>query len=330
VASCVLAALVGAAGFVPPAGVAPHVSAYTHVHIRRHYIWASEQAAVKDLSITEALDALGEEGSVAGVYSAADGNGVVRFVGMSRNMVTSLRGHVAALPDRIASVRIRSFAKPNRVEMEATKREWIRELGYTPDGNDADAAVWAESVRSTAADVSSPFEQQADGVTASPSTSVLELSVANVDKVLDEVRPYLVADGGNVQVVRVDEESRGVFLQLQGACGSCPSSTVTMKMGIERVLKENFGDLGEVTAVDPSDATAGDTVSVLTPDLVMESLEQLMPAILGLGGAIEVDTVSGGCVTLRYRGPAKVKLGIELALKDNEAIDEVKFVPLEK
>ncbi|KAL3929107.1 MAG: hypothetical protein SGPRY_002099, partial [Prymnesium sp.] len=58
----------------------------------------------------------------------------------------------------------------------------------------------------------------------------------NVDKVLDEVRPYLIADGGNVAVAGVDLETRDVQLILEGACGSCPSSTVTMKMGIERVL----------------------------------------------------------------------------------------------
>ncbi|EOD21094.1 hypothetical protein EMIHUDRAFT_60252, partial [Emiliania huxleyi CCMP1516] len=54
----------------------------------------------------------------------------------------------------------------------------------------------------------------------------------------EQVRPYLVADGGNVAVVSVDAAMRNVYLRLEGACGSCPSSTVTMKMGIERVLRE--------------------------------------------------------------------------------------------
>lgn len=58
-----------------------------------------------------------------------------------------------------------------------------------------------------------------------------------MDAVLEEVRPYLLADGGNVAVAGVDLETRDVRLVLQGACGSCPSSTVTMKMGIERVLR---------------------------------------------------------------------------------------------
>ena len=56
-----------------------------------------------------------------------------------------------------------------------------------------------------------------------------------VDKALDEVRPYLIADGGNVEVVAVQDGV--VMLRLQGACGTCPSSTATMKMGIERSLR---------------------------------------------------------------------------------------------
>ena len=58
---------------------------------------------------------------------------------------------------------------------------------------------------------------------AAPAAATLEFTVDNVDKTLDEVRPYLISDGGNVKVVSVDPASFGVELQLQGACGSCPS-----------------------------------------------------------------------------------------------------------
>ncbi len=50
-----------------------------------------------------------------------------------------------------------------------------------------------------------------------------------------KVRPYLIADGGDVSVAAV--EGGTVLLRLEGACGTCPSSTATMKMGIERALK---------------------------------------------------------------------------------------------
>ena len=54
----------------------------------------------------------------------------------------------------------------------------------------------------------------------------MEFTVQNVNKVLDEVRPHLISDGGNVAVHKIDPEKRSVELVLEGACGSCPSSTV--------------------------------------------------------------------------------------------------------
>ncbi|NEQ87639.1 MAG: NifU family protein, partial [Moorea sp. SIO2I5] len=64
----------------------------------------------------------------------------------------------------------------------------------------------------------------------------MALTPENVETVLDEMRPYLIADGGNVELVELDGPT--VKLRLQGACGSCPSSTMTLRMGIERRLKE--------------------------------------------------------------------------------------------
>jgi Fe-S cluster biogenesis protein NfuA len=72
----------------------------------------------------------------------------------------------------------------------------------------------------------------------------LALSPDNVEQVLDELRPYLMADGGNVELVEIDGPV--VRLRLQGACGSCPSSTMTLKMGIERRLREMIPEIAEV------------------------------------------------------------------------------------
>jgi Fe-S cluster biogenesis protein NfuA len=58
------------------------------------------------------------------------------------------------------------------------------------------------------------------------------------------MRPYLMADGGNVELVEIDGPI--VKLRLQGACGSCPSSTMTLKMGIERRLREKIPEIAEV------------------------------------------------------------------------------------
>ena len=72
----------------------------------------------------------------------------------------------------------------------------------------------------------------------------LALTPDNVENVLDELRPYLISDGGNVELVEIDGPV--VKLRLQGACGSCPSSTMTLKMGIERRLREKIPEIAEV------------------------------------------------------------------------------------
>jgi len=72
----------------------------------------------------------------------------------------------------------------------------------------------------------------------------LALTPENIETVLDEMRPYLMADGGNVELVEIDGPI--VKLRLQGACGSCPSSTMTLKMGIERRLREMIPEIAEV------------------------------------------------------------------------------------
>ncbi len=75
----------------------------------------------------------------------------------------------------------------------------------------------------------------------------LALTTDNVETVLDELRPYLMADGGNVELAEI--EGPIVKLRLQGACGSCPSSAMTLKMGIERRLREKIPEIVEVAQV---------------------------------------------------------------------------------
>ena len=69
-----------------------------------------------------------------------------------------------------------------------------------------------------------------------------------VEKVLDQIRPMLMRDGGNVELVSID---RGVVkVRLQGACAGCPMSQMTLRNGIEKVLKDK---IPEVTAVVPAE-----------------------------------------------------------------------------
>jgi Fe-S cluster biogenesis protein NfuA len=71
-----------------------------------------------------------------------------------------------------------------------------------------------------------------------------------VEKVLDEdIRPALIADGGNVTVVDVEEEKGEVYLKLEGACAGCPMSQVTLKNFVEQVLKEKIPEVKKVLAV---------------------------------------------------------------------------------
>lgn len=69
-----------------------------------------------------------------------------------------------------------------------------------------------------------------------------------VQAVLEQVRPMLQRDGGDVELVEVTADNI-VKVKLQGACGSCPMSTMTLKMGIERAIKEQIPEIVEVQQV---------------------------------------------------------------------------------
>ena len=71
---------------------------------------------------------------------------------------------------------------------------------------------------------------------------------AQVEEVLNQVRPALQADGGDVELVDVSDDGV-VSVRLTGACGSCPMSTMTLKMGIEKTLMENLPEVKEVVQV---------------------------------------------------------------------------------
>jgi Fe-S cluster biogenesis protein NfuA len=101
------------------------------------------------------------------------------------------------------------------------------------------------SSETTTPTAEAPADQAPAGV--APAGDPRALTVENVERVLDELRPYLMADGGNVEIVEIDGPI--VKVRLQGACGSCPSSTMTLKMGIERKLRESIPEVSEVVQV---------------------------------------------------------------------------------
>lgn len=69
-----------------------------------------------------------------------------------------------------------------------------------------------------------------------------------VEAALNKIRPSLKADGGGVELIEAGED--GVIkVKLTGACGGCPMSQMTLKMGIERILKEEIPEVKEVISV---------------------------------------------------------------------------------
>lgn len=75
---------------------------------------------------------------------------------------------------------------------------------------------------------------------------------AQVEETIEVVRPALQADGGDIVLKEVDEATGIVYVTLVGACGTCPTSTVTLKAGIERIMRDRIDGVTEViNVVDP-------------------------------------------------------------------------------
>ena len=73
-----------------------------------------------------------------------------------------------------------------------------------------------------------------------------------IERALDEIRPALQADGGDVELVDIEEDGT-VLVQLQGACKGCPMSQLTLSNGVERVLRDRVSDDIRVKSADMPD-----------------------------------------------------------------------------
>jgi Fe-S cluster biogenesis protein NfuA len=286
-----------------------------------------------------------------------------QHVGITRNLEETLQAHLEEHgSEKVAFVRALSFIIPNEGAMESIASDWRKEAigmggktnfdpvlaameqdfdeeddddDFDEDDDDSYFEMMADAMSASRSDLASargieeppkpvvsPFDQPIYATTADG--QALEFTRENVDKVLEEIRPYLISDGGNVSVERVDETTRNVYLKLEGACGSCPSSTVTMQMGIERVLKENFKDLGEVIRVEEE---GEEKPTELTYQVVEQEVNRIKPAIVAMGGLVDIVSVDPiGVVEIKFRGANKVRQGVELALLDIDFVKHVKFV----
>ncbi|MEZ4322990.1 MAG: NifU family protein [Myxococcota bacterium] len=138
-------------------------------------------------------------------------------------------------------------------------------LGDSPTAptNASEQAGWSSAPAASAAPASrpaappagpapvSPFAAEPSGADAAetPSdTAGAPLTVEQVEALFEDmVRPALQSDGGDIDLVKVEDND--VYVRLVGACSSCPSSTVTMKMGVERLLAEEFPQFRQLIQV---------------------------------------------------------------------------------
>ncbi|WCJ42227.1 NifU-like protein 3 chloroplastic [Euphorbia peplus] len=149
--------------------------------------------------------------------------------------------------------------------------------------------------------------RKSSGLVVSP-RCVLPLTEENVEKVLEQVRPGLMADGGNVVLHEID--GLVVVLKLQGACGSCPSSTMTLKMGIETRLRDK---IPEIMAVEQIQDT--ETGLELNEENIEKVLAEIRPYLSGTGGGVlELVQIDDYIVKVRLSGPAAGVMTVRVAL----------------
>ena len=102
--------------------------------------------------------------------------------------------------------------------------------------------VIPEHEESSIEEVSIPAPTPAE---AEPVEEGMELTVENVEEIIDEyIRPGVAADGGDIQLVKIEDND--VYVKLTGACQSCSSAIMTMKMGVEALLREEFPSMREL------------------------------------------------------------------------------------
>lgn len=198
------------------------------------------------------------------------------------------------------------------------------------------AAVAASATKMTTEDedgnIISPFSAESSSSSSSPEDALnaavatldggdgslpppqadelLELTWENVDLVLEGMRPFLIQDGGNVRIDEIDGPV--VKLQLEGACGSCPSSTQTMKMGLERGLKERIPEIQEVIQAMPE----GPDLSEEQVDVVLDGVR---PFLSVAGGSIVCESITGEgsvqpCITLKMEGSSASLNSVKLEI----------------
>jgi Fe-S cluster biogenesis protein NfuA len=205
--------------------------------------------------------------------------------------------------------------------------DWSGEIDAQTKGTVAGAAVEDDGGvgvlgKTVLADgtVVSPFAKNGSSVALGNSGGFKELTASNVDLALEEVRPMLQADGGGISVLDVAPGATAdvgmtVTVQLEGACGVCPSSAATMRLGVERALRSSFGDaLGEVVAVSDPAAGLRREASVGLCELLLDEVRPILNGLMG--SSVQTKSVEDGVVRLSYNGPPSLKYAIDVLLRE--------------
>ena len=79
---------------------------------------------------------------------------------------------------------------------------------------------------------------------------------AEVERIIEIIRPAIQADEGDIDLIDVDEDSGVVTVELHGACVTCPASTQTLKAGIERIMRDRVAGVTEVVEVNALEVEA--------------------------------------------------------------------------
>lgn len=168
----------------------------------------------------------------------------------------------------------------------------------------------------------SPFEGGSLASEAADGGEVAALTAEAADRALDDVRPYLVADGGEISVVGV--EGGVVSVRFRGACSTCESSSATLRLGVEKTLRAAFGDsLIGVVDVGPEP----DAVDVGLAD-VDACLDSIRGALRAMGATVETVGFRDGVCTLWYEGPPALARGVRDAVLERfrERVTAVRVV----
>eukprot|EP00892_Ulva_mutabilis_P004026 jgi/Ulvmu1/1996/UM012_0158.1 len=274
---------------------------------------------------------------VPGVYAIYDSKRSLQYVGAAEDVIAQLKEHKASVDEDLCSlVRVKLFANSSMATEENIVREaqhWIEEEGgVMPPGNAAEAHLWSPSSLSStdegdqaATDANakvSPFSQatvhrQVGTTAATGAAGKKELTVAAVDKALDDIRGYLFADGGDITVVDVSEDGE-VFVRFEGACSTCSSQETTMTMGVERALRGAFGEqLKAVTPVEEPPSAAAPGAPPVADEAAVEGLLALLrPAVENYGGSMSVAELGDGVCRIQYDGPDAIWTGVRMAISD--------------